>query len=45
MGFAGIKKTEDRAAIVAYLRSLAGSPAPLPAEGSEETTEETTTTQ
>jgi len=32
MGFAGIKKTEDRASIVAYLRSLSGSPAPLPAE-------------
>lgn len=30
MGFAGIKKTADRAAIIAYLRSLAASPAPLP---------------
>jgi cytochrome c len=32
MGFGGLKKADDRAAIVAYLRSLAGSPAPLPAE-------------
>ncbi|NKB52797.1 MAG: c-type cytochrome [Rhizobiaceae bacterium] len=30
MGFAGIKKTADRAAMIAYLRSLAASPAPLP---------------
>ncbi|MDJ0614707.1 MAG: cytochrome c family protein [Rhizobiaceae bacterium] len=30
MGFGGIKKVEDRAALVAYLRSLAGTPAPLP---------------
>ncbi len=30
MGFGGIKKVDDRAAIVAYLRSLAGTPAPLP---------------
>ena len=30
MGFAGIKKTADRAAIIAYLRSLSASPAPLP---------------
>lgn len=32
MGFAGIKKAEDRADIVAYLRSLSANPAPLPAE-------------
>ena len=32
MGFAGVKKTEDRAALVAYLRSLSSSPAELPAE-------------
>ena len=32
MGFGGLKKVGDRAAIVAYLRSLAASPAPLPAE-------------
>jgi cytochrome c len=32
MGFAGLKKTEDRANIIAYLRSLSDSPAPLPAE-------------
>ena len=31
MGFAGIKKTADRAAMIAYLRTLAGTPAPLPA--------------
>jgi len=30
MGFAGLKKTADRAAIIGYLRSLAGTPAPLP---------------
>lgn len=30
MGFAGLKKTEDRAEIIAYLRSLASTPAPLP---------------
>jgi cytochrome c len=32
MGFAGLKKTQDRADIIAYLRSLAATPAPLPAE-------------
>ncbi|MEP1206867.1 MAG: cytochrome c family protein [Rhizobiaceae bacterium] len=30
MGFAGLKKTADRAAMIAYLRSLAATPAPLP---------------
>lgn len=30
MGFAGIKKAEERANLIAYLRSLADSPAPLP---------------
>lgn len=30
MAFAGVKKEEDRAAIVAYLRTLSDSPAPLP---------------
>lgn len=30
MGFAGIKKVEDRANIVAYLRTFASSPAALP---------------
>lgn len=30
MTFAGLKKDEDRAAVVAYLRSLADSPQPLP---------------
>ncbi len=30
MGFAGIKKTEQRAALIAYLRSLSADPAPLP---------------
>ncbi|MGI9366080.1 MAG: c-type cytochrome [Rhizobiaceae bacterium] len=30
MGFAGLKKTEDRAAMIAYLRSLAATPVPLP---------------
>ena len=32
MGFAGLKKTNDRANIILYLRTLADSPAPLPAE-------------
>lgn len=30
MGFAGIKKAAERADIIAYLRSLAAEPAPLP---------------
>jgi cytochrome c len=30
MSFAGIKKIEDRANLIAYLRSLSASPAPLP---------------
>lgn len=30
MGFAGIKKADERADVIAYLRSLADSPAPLP---------------
>lgn len=30
MSFAGVKKSEDRVALVAYLRSLSASPAPLP---------------
>lgn len=32
MSYAGMRKTEDRAAMVAYLRSLSASPAPLPTE-------------
>ena len=32
MGFAGLKKVQDRADIIAYLRSLSDSPAPLPVE-------------
>jgi len=32
MGFAGLKKVKDRANIIAYLRSLAETPAPLPGE-------------
>jgi cytochrome c len=31
MAFAGLKKDEDRANVIAYLRSLASSPLPLPA--------------
>lgn len=38
MGFGGIKKTQDRANIVAYLRSLAGTPAALPAAEEAATT-------
>ncbi|MBH68257.1 MAG: cytochrome c family protein [Rhodospirillaceae bacterium] len=30
MGFAGIKKVSDRASVIAYLRSLAETPVPLP---------------
>ena len=30
MAFAGLKKAEDRAAVIAYLRSLSDSPQPLP---------------
>jgi len=30
MGFAGISKAQDRADLVAYLRSMSGNPAPLP---------------
>ena len=30
MGFAGIKKATDRAAVIAFLRDLSDSPAPLP---------------
>ncbi len=33
MGFAGIKKTQDRADLIAYLRTLADTPVPLPAAG------------
>ncbi|HOO50312.1 MAG TPA: cytochrome c family protein [Alphaproteobacteria bacterium] len=32
MTYAGLKKTEDRAAVLAYLRSLADAPAALPTE-------------
>lgn len=45
MGFAGLKKTDERAAMIGYLRSLAASPAPLPeapaveAEGTNPPTE------
>lgn len=31
MGFAGVKKDDERANLIAYLRSLADTPAPLPA--------------
>jgi cytochrome c len=30
MNFIGVKKPEDRAALIAYLRTLSDSPAPLP---------------
>ncbi|MEM8811377.1 MAG: cytochrome c family protein [Pseudomonadota bacterium] len=32
MGFAGLRKVEDRANLIAYLRSLSNEPVPLPAE-------------
>ncbi|QRM53832.1 cytochrome c family protein [Sinorhizobium sp. BG8] len=41
MGFAGLKKDDERANLIAYLRSLSDSPAPLPepaAEGASATT-------
>ena len=48
MGFGGLKKTADRANLIAYLRTLSASPAPLPAEeaasgGESSSTEEATT--
>ncbi|MCW2308745.1 c-type cytochrome [Rhodobium gokarnense] len=36
MSFAGLKKPEDRADILAYLRTLAATPAPLPEVASDE---------
>jgi cytochrome c len=30
MAFAGVKKAEDRAALLAYLRTLSDTPKPLP---------------
>ncbi len=30
MGFRGLKKAKDRAAIIVYLRSLSDQPKPLP---------------
>lgn len=32
MGFAGLKKADERANVIAYLRSLAETPAPLPGQ-------------
>lgn len=32
MAFAGLSKVEDRAAMIAYLRTLAGEPAPMPSQ-------------
>ncbi|MEO1065937.1 MAG: cytochrome c family protein [Pseudomonadota bacterium] len=32
MGFAGLKKPDDRANIIAYMRTLSANPAPLPAQ-------------
>lgn len=45
MGFAGVKKSEDRVALVAYLRSLSPSPAPLPAPLPEAAPAETAATE
>lgn len=44
MGFAGLKKTQDRADIIAYLRTLSASPAPLPADEAPEAAAVTDTT-
>ena len=35
MGFAGIKKLQERADLIAYLRSLSDNPAPLPDAAAE----------
>jgi Cytochrome c2 len=32
MGFAGLKKEDERANVIAYLRTMAANPAPLPAQ-------------
>jgi cytochrome c len=32
MGFAGLKKIEERADLIAYLRTVADTPPPLPGE-------------
>lgn len=36
MAFAGLRKIEDRANVIAYLRTLSASPAPLPEPAAEE---------
>jgi cytochrome c len=41
MGFAGIKKPEERANLIAYLRTTADSPAPLPEAGAAPAPENT----
>lgn len=45
MSFAGVRKSEDRIALVAYLRSLSPSPAPLPAPLPEAPPAEATATE
>ncbi|WP_265516134.1 c-type cytochrome [Nitratireductor luteus] len=40
MAFAGLKKIEDRADLIAYLRTLSDNPTPLPEAGSEGANEE-----
>ncbi|MCQ4631291.1 cytochrome c family protein [Shinella sp. CPCC 100929] len=48
MGFAGLKKNDERANLIAYLRTLSDSPAALPTasnEGAAATTEGATTTE
>ncbi|MGI9351702.1 MAG: c-type cytochrome [Rhizobiaceae bacterium] len=44
MGFGGLKKTADRANLIAYLRTLSASPAPLPSEEAATSTEESDST-
>lgn len=41
MGFAGLKKPEDRADLIAYLRTLSDNPAPLPEAGAAPAPENT----
>jgi cytochrome c len=41
MGFAGVKKPDERANLIAYLRTLSDNPAPLPAANAAPTPENT----
>jgi len=45
MGFAGLKKVEDRANLVAYLRTMADTPEPLPSADAAPAAEDATATE